>query len=106
MATVKKITPDKISMNLDTLEREGGDREPFVVVIGGRTVTFTDATELDWRILMKMGPYDFFVHCLSDEDHEYVMTQPIKGWQIQKMVKAYQDHYGLVDEGNAAGSRT
>lgn len=107
MATVKKLpSQNKIAMNLDTIEREGGPLEPFVVVVGGREVSFTDAAELDWQVLAGMGPYDFFTYCLSDEDREYVLTQPLKGWQINAMLKAYQKHFGLGEPGNAAGSRT
>lgn len=96
-----KRDPDKpapISLNLDTLEREG-DPGPFVLVLGGNRIMFSDAMELDWQLLVQamQNPLTFFKLVLSADDQSAFLGTPLPTWKLRKVMDAYREHYGLVE---------
>ena len=101
----------KIAFNMETVEKEKV-YEPFVAHIPatdggeGRDITMTDPADIDWQDLLEVDqPQKFLRYCISDEDKDWLLEQKIKGWQFAKLIEAYQRHYGLGSQGNAAGSR-
>jgi hypothetical protein len=106
MAT-KKVTelPERVTLNLDSLERET-KADPFSIAFGGRRIEFADVQEIDYRILMtfESDPLAFFSHAIKAEDKEHFDAQPLPGWKLEALIRAYRDHYGLGAPGNAPGS--
>lgn len=100
--------PARVSLNLNELEKED-PREPFVVLMGDpeQEVTFIDSRDLDWEVLETMaGPSDFMYNCLTGEDFEFVRSQHLPGWKINRLWEDYQAHFGLGSRGNGRGSRS
>ena len=97
MATAARTKVTNIAINLDTVERpEEEVKPPFVAVVGGREIVFTDAAELEWDDLAQMdSPEDFVRLTLSEEDQDYLYGAKIPGWKFGTLWEAYQRHYGL-----------
>lgn len=99
---------DKVTLNLDSLERED-PREPFSVVVAGKRIVMSDPADLDWKILLELredNPAQFFRHVVSADDQNHFRKAAIPGWKMRKLMEMYQEHYGLENLGNGAGSRT
>jgi hypothetical protein len=97
---------ESITLNLDAIEREK-TYEPFVVGIGGRSVTMTDPAEIDWKDLAEIDqPVQFFKYACDKETRDYLLTQKIPGWKLGKLIEAYMAHYGLENKGNVDGLLT
>lgn len=94
----------KISVNLDEIEQKDV-KEPFVAVIGGKEITFTDPELLDWEDLASLeSPGDFVDMCLDTEDRTYVYDQKLPAYKFRALWEAYQNHYGLLQSrGNRRG---
>lgn len=115
MPTSSSPTPEKIQLNLDTLEREqvrglpAKKVEPFRIVFDGKMLTFEDPLEIAAPILMRMEetPERFFRAALDNEDFAHIMVNfgKLPGWKLQALLQSYQDYYGLDGQGNAIGSR-
>lgn len=98
--------PAPVSLNLDTLEREGAPG-PFAVVFAGKHVTFTDAMEVDYHDLLTLAqgdPDKFFDVVLAPEDAEHFRTNKFPMWKLRTLVESYQTHYG-IDPGNLGASQ-
>jgi hypothetical protein len=96
--------PDKIDLNLDTVEEES--IADFTFSIGAESFTVTNARDLDWKILMDMeSPLDFFRHCMKEEDKERFLKQDISGRKMNILIETYMKHFGLGDKGNGVASR-
>lgn len=93
-------TPEKITFNLDELERPAEEKvEPFVVVIAGRPITMTDPAELDWQDLLEIeNPTDFLRHCVSSDDRRFIADQAIPGWKFGKLIETYMFHYKMDEQ--------
>lgn len=100
--------PPKVALNLDTLEREGDQPEPFMVVFQGKPMTFQDAQELDHQQLRRAmyEPTYFFQIALSREDSKRFLAAKVPTWKIEELMSAYNEHYGLDTPGNANASPT
>ena len=86
----------KVSINLDDLERKNV-KEPFVAVIGGREVKFSDPEDMDWEDLAALeSPGDFVDMCTSDEDREHIYDQKLPAFKFKRLFEAYQQHYDLL----------
>ncbi len=97
---------DKIDFNLDVVEREK-TYKPFVVGIGGRSVTMTDPSEFDWKDLADIDqPVQFFKYACDAETRAFLLAQKIPGWKLGKLIEAYMAHYGLEAKGNVDGLLT
>lgn len=100
MAARDQDKPAPISLNLDSLEREG-DPGPFVIVFGGDRIQFTDAMEIDWQKLVAAlrSPAAFFRLTLSAEDARKFLSATVPTFKLRKLMDAYRDHFGLVEPG-------
>lgn len=116
MASNATPSPEKIQLNLDSLEREQvrglpkKKPEPFRITFLGKTLTFEDPLEVPSPVLMHMEdtPEQFFRAALTDDDelvHILNNFDQIPGWKLQALMQGYQDYYGLDGRGNARGSR-
>ena len=107
MPNARPDKPAAVSLNLDTLEREGAAK-PFVVVIDGRPVQFLDAEEIDWRELIALmtNPTSFFDVAIEKKaDRDHVAKARIPAWKLRKLVDAYMAHHGLeLAKGEAPAS--
>lgn len=95
--------PSPISLNLDSLDREGGTAEPFAVVHGGRRYVMLDPQEIDWRDLMRAlnQPSVFFTICMSADDAASFAATKLPGWKLHSLITAYIQHYGLTSSPEA-----
>ena len=90
--------PGVIDFDLDAVERDY-ESKPFVVNIGGKPVTFTDPSDLDWQDLLEVeSPAGLFRFCLSEEDKEHILGVDIPGWKIGKLMEAVLKHYQLEEK--------
>jgi hypothetical protein len=98
--------PPPVALNLDTLEREGGTREPFVIVLGGERLLLSDPAEVDWQKLLTAlrDPYVFFRLVIPPDDAETFFGTAMPGWKMNKLMQAYMAHYGLPSPGEANAS--
>lgn len=103
-AAVRPIrdTPADITFNADTYEREQGPDKPYVVVIGGRPLTFVDPQEIPWQDLMDLDdPETFAGTTLEDEDdRKHFLETPLKTGVMLEVMRRYREHYGLGNQGN------
>lgn len=88
--------PAPVSLNLDTLEREGSV-EAFSVVLGGRPYNFLDPQDIDWQQLMQamLDPMLFFRLCLSEKDSKAFLAQHLPAWKMTRLMDEYMRHFGL-----------
>lgn len=98
--------PAPVALNLDTLEREGGAREPFVVVLASKRLLLSDPQEIDWQKLLTAlrDPHVFFRLIVPPDDHELFFGAEMPGWKMNKLMEAYMAHYGLPSPGEANAS--
>lgn len=95
--------PEKVHLNLDTLERER-TYTTFTPVVNGRAIHMTDPFELDWRDLMSIeDPSQFLRYAISEEDRSWLREQAIPGWKFAKLVEGYVRHYGLDQQQGKLG---
>lgn len=90
------------ALDLDKIEREGGSPKPFDFVLDGKRYVMSDPQEIDWQDLLSAmsNPVMFFRLVLPpDEQNEFFRTR-LSAWRMNKLMTAYQDHYGLPSQGN------
>jgi hypothetical protein len=105
-AAAQQDKPAPVSLNLDTLEREGGTPEPFVVVLAGERLLLSDPAEVDWQKLMAAirDPHVFFRLIIPPDDHKTFFDATLPGWKMNKLMQSYMEHYGLPSPGEAVAS--
>jgi hypothetical protein len=93
-------TPAPISLNLDSLEREGAPG-PFVVVLGGDRYTFLDAQEIDWQDLQAAlgDPRTFLRLVLPEGQGAKFLSLKVATHKIRRLIDNYREHFGLVAPG-------
>ena len=106
----EKTTP---SLDLDTLEREGGTPDPFVVKLGGREYLLVDPKERDYADVLRaqqeiaagntLQALELYV---DPADRSAFFHNRLPGWKIDKLIEGYHQHFGLPSPGNASGSPT
>lgn len=105
-ASVSRInsdTPAGVKLNLDTYEHEAERPEPFAVVVGGKRIILNDPFYLDWQDAADVDdPFELAEKCMSEEDREHFLETRLPMWKLQKLVEAYQEHYGLGSRGNVS----
>lgn len=106
----KPDTPSKISVNLDTLEREG-DPGPFVIVLGGKRYELLDAMDLDFRDLLAsqraamLGePEKALELIIATGDRVEFFGNRLPNWKLETLFKSYNAHFGLPTPGEAPAS--
>lgn len=115
-------TPDEpihVNLDLDTIEREQvrgvpQKKDPYVVRVDGKLLTFKDPLDIDAVVLMTMedSPARFFRATLDFEngdfdhmDNAWQTPGKVTGLKLRALMQGYRLHYGLDDLGNGAGSR-
>ncbi len=93
-------------LNLDTLEREGGEIPPFEFTLGGRDYRLIDPQDVDWQdlLLSMRDPVVFFTFVLPKEDQAEFFKAKLKNWKMNVLMTKYQEHFKLPSAGEAAGS--
>jgi hypothetical protein len=92
-------TAARVMVNLDALENDA-KREPFSFVLNGRQIVLADPGDLDWRAIDKLEDERGFLKlAMSDEDLGFFLEQAVPMWKMDRLGKAYQDHYGMEDPG-------
>lgn len=99
--------PD-VTLDLDSLEREGAVAETFSFQYEGHTYRMLDPQDIDWQDLLSglRNPALFVRFAMPVEDQKQFFTARVAAWKMNKLMAAYQDHYGIPDLGNAAALRT
>lgn len=99
--------PAPISLNLDSLDREGAV-EPFTVVHGGERYVMLDPHDIDWRDLMRglQQPSEFFTICMSPDDAAKFAGTKLPGWKLNTLIKAYIEHHGITSSPEASALPT
>jgi len=92
-----------VSLNLDTLQREGEPREPFSLVLGGKRYVFGDVQDVDWQqvIAALRNPYLFFRGIITEKDQDEFFAQKMPTWKMNKLMESYLEHYGMPTSGEA-----
>jgi len=101
-------TANKVGLDLDGLEREGDIPEKFTFVYEGDTYTMLDPQDIDWQELLSglRNPALFIRFALPVEQQRTFFAKRIPSWKMNKLMSAYQAHYGIPDLGNANALRT
>ena len=99
-SNVTRLPQPGVVLNLDTEERDPKDvKPPFVVLVGGREIEFSDPTELDWRDLASLdAPGDLIHVALSKEDRRHLSSVKLPGWKFNRLMESYYTHYDLEDK--------
>ncbi len=91
------------ALNLDTVEREGGNTKVFDFVHNGRRWVLLSPMDLDWQDIISAmtDPLTFFRRTLPPEDVNEFLDTPLPLWKMRLLVDRYMQHYGVPDEGEA-----
>ncbi len=100
--------PADVSLNLDKLEREGGEPEPFVVVLGGERFVFANLDDEDWQLVADIDEDDprDALRLLLGERYEKFAEHKLPLWKLRHLLDAWREHTTGTDAGNAVASRT
>lgn len=105
----KKVTdlPENVTLDLDAYERPAEEViPPFVVRLGGRTVTMTNPEDIDWQDLLDIeNPADFLRYCVDKDDAKFILGLALPGHKFAKLMETYQEHYGIEEKLDAARRR-
>lgn len=105
---VKDDTAKKVGLDLDALEREGEQSEKFTFSFDGETYEMLDPSDIDWQDLLSglRNPALFIRYAMSIDGQRSFFAKRIPAWKMNKLMTAYQDHYGIPDLGNVNALRT
>jgi hypothetical protein len=105
MTDEKKPAP---VFDMDALEREGAVPEPFTFQYEGATYHMLDPQEIDWQNLLSglRNPALFVRFAMPLDEQRDFFARQVPSWKMNKLMAAYQDHFGLPDLGNANALRT
>lgn len=97
-----------VALDLDALEREGAVAEPFTFQHLDHVYTMIDPQEIDWQDLLSglRNPGLFVRYAMGLEDQKKFFGEKVPAWKMNKLMEAYQTHFGLPDLGNANALRT
>lgn len=97
---VTQLPEPGVILNLDTLQRPEKDvKPPFIVVLAGRRITFTDPAEIDWQDLAGIDvPADLFSVALTRDDRNFFREQRMAGWKFNELMQSYYTHYDFEDK--------
>ncbi len=98
----------KVSLDLDALEREGEAAGPFTFQHDGRSYTMLDPQDIDWQDLLAgfRNPALFIRFAMPLSDQKDFFGKRVPAWKMNKLMQAYQEHFGLPDLGNLNALRT
>lgn len=97
---VVKLPEPGVVLDLDAEERDPRDiKPPFRSVIGGKTLTFADPMDIDWRDLAAVeAPAQMVRLALSPEDADHISRQGLPTWKFNRLMEAYYKHYNLEEK--------
>jgi hypothetical protein len=97
-----------VSIDLDTLEREDGRPGSFTFQHEGAVFQMLDPQDIDWQDLLSglRNPALFVRFAMPVADQKRFFALRVPGWKMNRMMQAYQDHYGIPDLGNVNALRT
>lgn len=89
-----------VVFDFDSLKRDPKDvKPPFIALVRGREITFTDPSEIEWQDLAAIViPSDLFSVALSPDDRKWLRDTEMAGWQFNELMKAYYDHYDFEEK--------
>lgn len=104
MTNVSQLPTPGVVLDLDIEERDPKDiKPPFVVTVGGKSVTMADPSEIDWRDLAQVDvPQDLLRVVMSSEDRLHLSGLALPGWKFNRLMEAYYNHYDLDEKIRAA----
>lgn len=107
MSNVTTLPEPGVILDLDALERPEKDiKQPFIVKVEDRRITFTDPEEIDWRDLATVDiPADLFRVALASEDRTFLLEQSMPTWKFHKLMEGYYKHYDFEEKIAAAKRR-
>lgn len=100
--------PKKALFDLDALEREGAVAEAFTFQYEGEQFEMLDPQDIDWQNLLSglRNPALFIRFAMPLETQKRFFAKQVPAWKMNKLMTAYQEHYGIPDLGNANALRT
>lgn len=114
--TPKPSVPNrKDTFDLDTLVKDGDAPKPLPVRLGGEEFVFQDLDEADYWAELAEAPAEEDVETqlrimLGDDQYEKFRAKPLKGWQLNALMKKLDDHFGFTkrmgDQGEDNASST
>ena len=95
-----------VTLDLDTLEREGDIRPPFVFRLKGRKYAMVDRQNIDWQDIIHAmrNPISFIKFAMSPADHAHFLAQSVPLWQMEALMERYFKHFGIPLPGEVNGS--
>jgi hypothetical protein len=103
------VDPKKaVTFDLDALEREGAVAEQFTFQYEGESFTMLDPQDIDWQNLLSglRNPALFIRFAMPMEAQKRFFAKQVPAWKMNKLMAAYQEHYGIPDLGNANALHT
>ena len=101
--------PANVSLNLDSLDREGSDKpEPFVVVLGGERYEFQDLGDEDWQTVADVDENDprETLRLVLGDRYDAFAAHKLPLWKLRRLLDEWQKHVTGLDAGNAPASST
>jgi hypothetical protein len=97
---ITKLPEPGVTLDLDAAERDAKDvKDPFVVKVGDKKLTFADPGDVDWRDLATVEiPADLFRVSLNKEDRQHLLDANLPTWKFTKLMKAYYEYYDFEDK--------
>lgn len=98
--------PADVSLNLDTLEREGDEPQPFVVVLGGERFVFRNLDDEDWQLVADVDEDDprEALRLVLGNEYERFSAHKLPLWKLRQMLDAWREHTTGTDTGNVSAS--
>ncbi len=108
MTEANGASAPNISLDLDALEREGAVAEQFTFQHKGRTYRMMDPQDIDWQDLLSglRNPAMFVRFAMPLADQAEFFAARVPAWKMNKLMEAWQAHFGLPDLGNVNALRT
>jgi len=100
---VSDETSKAVTFDLDALEREGAVAEPFRFQFEGEQFEMLDPQDIDWQNLLSglRNPALFIRFAMPLETQKKFFSKTVPAWKMNRLMEAYQKHYGIPDLGNA-----
>ena len=102
-STVEPEILPAVTIDLDTLEREGDEPPPFTFRHEGRCYTLTNPRDVDWQdiIAALTNPFLFFQATMSKADQELFLGTKMAAHKLNHLIEKYCDHFGLPKMGES-----
>lgn len=101
--TVEAEIMHPVTINLDALEREGDQPEPFTFQHDGRRYTLTDPRDVDWQDIVAAlsNPFLFFKATMTAEDQLVFLSTKLPARKLNALIDRYVEHFGLPQVGES-----